>query len=287
MESLLLPFEFEFFRNGLVAAVLVGGLCGLIGVYVVLRGMSYIGHGLSHAVFGGAVLSYVMQWNFYLGAGLWGFIAALLINQTTRRYRIGADAAIGIVTTASFAFGVALISRVRKFTTNFEAALFGNVLGVTTQDVLVITLVSVVTLALVLFFYKELLFVTFDREVAYVYGIRVEWIDSLLSLILAAAIIVSMQTLGVTLIAAALVIPPITARLLTDNFGKMMLVSALVGALCAAAGMYLSFLVDMASGAAIVLVLAGVFVGVLAFRSVRDRGRALVIPPGDIRELYE
>ena len=287
MESLLLPFQFEFFRNGLVAAVLVGGLCGLIGVYVVLRGMSYIGHGLSHAVFGGAVLSYVMQWNFYLGAGLWGFIAALLINQTTRRYRIGADAAIGIVTTASFAFGVALISRVRKFTTNFEAALFGNVLGVTTQDVAIITLVSVVTLALVLFFYKELLFVTFDREVAYVYGIRVEWIDSLLSLILAAAIIVSMQTLGVTLIAAALVIPPITARLLTDNFGKMMLVSALVGALCAAAGMYLSFLVDMASGAAIVLVLAGVFVGVLAFRSIRDRGRALVIPPGDIRELYE
>ena len=287
MESLLLPFEFEFFRNGLVAAVLVGGLCGLIGVYVVLRGMSYIGHGLSHAVFGGAVLSYVMQWNFYLGAGLWGFIAALLINQTTRRYRIGADAAIGIVTTASFAFGVALISRVRKFTTNFDAALFGNVLGVTTQDVAIITLVSVVTLALVLFFYKELLFVTFDREVAYVYGIRVEWIDSLLSLILAAAIIVSMQTLGVTLIAAALVIPPITARLLTDNFGKMMLVSALVGALCAAAGMYLSFLVDMASGAAIVLVLAGVFVGVLAFRSVRDRGRALAIPQGDIRELYE
>lgn len=287
MESLLLPFQFEFFRNGLVAAVLVGGLCGLIGVYVVLRGMSYIGHGLSHAVFGGAVLSYVMQWNFYLGAGLWGFIAALLINQTTRRYRIGADAAIGIVTTASFAFGVALISRVRKFTTNFEAALFGNVLGVTTQDVAVIALVSVVTLALVLFFYKELLFVTFDREVAYVYGIRVEWIDSLLSLILAAAIIVSMQTLGVTLIAAALVIPPITARLLTDNFGKMMLVSALVGALCAAAGMYFSFLVDMASGAAIVLVLAGVFVGVLAFRSIRDRGRALVIPPGDIRELYE
>ncbi|HEY6041264.1 MAG TPA: metal ABC transporter permease, partial [Anaerolineae bacterium] len=142
MESLLVPFQFEFFRNGLVAAVLVGGLCGLIGVYVVLRGMSYIGHGLSHAVFGGAVLSYVMQWNFYLGAGLWGFIAALLINQTTRRYRIGADAAIGIVTTASFAFGVALISRVRKFTTNFEAALFGNVLGVTTQDVAIITLVS-------------------------------------------------------------------------------------------------------------------------------------------------
>jgi manganese/iron transport system permease protein/iron/zinc/copper transport system permease protein len=287
MEQLLLPFQFEFFRNGLVAAVLVGGLCGMIGVYVVLRGMSYIGHGLSHAVFGGAVLSYVMQWNFYIGAGLWGFIAALLINQTTRRYRIGADAAIGIVTTASFAIGVALISRVRKFTTNFEAALFGNVLGVTTGDVAVIALVAAMTIALVLYFYKELLFVTFDREVAYVYGIRVDWIDSLLSLILAAAIIVSMQTLGVTLIAAAIVIPPITARLLTDSFGKMMLMSSVVGGSCAAVGMYVSFLADIASGAAIVLVLAVLFVGVLAFRSARKQAERAVIPRGDMRELFE
>ncbi len=129
MERILEPFQFEFFRNGLVAAILVGALCGMIGVYVVLRGMSYIGHGLSHAAFGGAVAAYVMQWNFYIGAGLWGFAAALLINQTSRRYRIGADAAIGIITTASFAVGVALISRVRAFTTNFEAALLAMFSG--------------------------------------------------------------------------------------------------------------------------------------------------------------
>lgn len=131
MDVLLEPFQFEFFRNGVTVSLLVGALCGLIGVYIVLRGMSYIGHGLSHAIFGGAVVSFVMTWNFYVGAGLWGFIAALLINQTVRRTRISADAAIGVITTASFAIGVALISRYRRFTRSFDAALFGNILGVT------------------------------------------------------------------------------------------------------------------------------------------------------------
>src|SRR5687768_18231873 len=113
---LLAPFEYEFFRNGFIAAVLVGALCGFIGVYIVLRRMSYIGHGLSHAVFGGAVLSYVMQVNFYLGAGLWGFVSALLISAVAKKRQIAADAAIGVVTTAFFAIGVALISKFRRFT---------------------------------------------------------------------------------------------------------------------------------------------------------------------------
>lgn len=279
MSGLLEPFQFEFFRNGLVAALFVGGLCGLIGVYVVLRGMSYIGHGLSHAVFGGAVVSYVLQWNFYIGAGLWGFLAALLINQTTRRYRIGADAAIGIVTTASFAVGVALISRVRAFTTNFEAALFGNVLGVTTADVWVIAAVTALTALAVFFFYKQLLFTTFDRDVARVYGVRVEWVDTLLSLILASAIIASMQTLGVTLIAAALIIPPIIARLLTDSFSHMLLVSVVAGTLAAGAGMYLSYLIDVASGATIVLVAATMFLATLAYNRFRRRESLGVLAP--------
>ncbi len=269
MDTLLLPFQFEFFRNGLVAAILVGALCGLVGVYVVLRGMSYIGHGLAHAIFGGAVLSYVLQWNFYIGAGLWGFAAALLINLATRHARIGGDAAIGIITTASFAVGVALISAARQFTKNFEAALFGNVLGVTTPDVFIIAGVAALTLVAILAFYKELLFVTFDRHVAYVFGVPVAWIDVLMSLILAAAIIVSMQTLGVTLIAAAIVIPPITARLLTDSFNKMIVGATLIGALCAASGMLLSFYVNIASGATIVLVSTAFFLFVLAFKSIR------------------
>src|SRR5204863_8439967 len=114
-----------------------------VGTFVVLRRMSYIGHGLSHAVFGGAVVSYVMGWNFYLGAGVWGFISAALIHWTARKRQIGGDAAIGIVTTASFAIGVAIISRARRFTKNFDAALFGNILGVAPEDVFVVIGVTV------------------------------------------------------------------------------------------------------------------------------------------------
>src|SRR5437016_13224060 len=119
MHLLTDPWKYAFFRHGLEAGTLAGALCGLVGVYVVLRRRSYIGHGLSHAVFGGAVASYVIGVNFYVCAGIWGFAPALLINGLSRRKKIGADAAIGIITTASFAFGVALISQYRRFTRNF------------------------------------------------------------------------------------------------------------------------------------------------------------------------
>jgi manganese/iron transport system permease protein/iron/zinc/copper transport system permease protein len=241
----------------------------LLGVYIVLRGMSYIGHGLSHAIFGGAVVSFVMQWNFYIGAGLWGFLSALLINQTARRTRIGADAAIGVITTASFALGVALISRYRRFTQSFDAALFGNILGVTWNDVLVIGGVTLLVMAAVFFAYKQLLFTTFDSDVAHVYGVRTEWMDALFALMLAAAIIASMQVLGVTLIAAALVIPAITARLMTDSFHRMVFLSVAIGAASGVMGMYLSYYLDVASGATIVLLQSSIFGVVLAVESAR------------------
>jgi manganese/iron transport system permease protein/iron/zinc/copper transport system permease protein len=271
VSALLEPFGYEFFRNGMLAAVLVGGLCGLVGVYIVLRGMSYIGHGLSHAIFGGAVVAFVMSWNFYLGAGAWGFVAALLINQTARRTKINADAAIGVVTTASFAIGIALVSRYRGFTRSFDAALFGNILGVTPQDVLAIAGVAAMVGAVVFFRYRQLLFSTFDPEVAAVYGVRTQWVETLFALVLAAAIIASMQILGVTLIAAALVIPPITARLLTDSFGRMMLLSTGCGALTGFLGLYVSYYANVASGASIVLLQAGVFCVALVVASLRKR----------------
>jgi len=273
MDILLEPFQFEFFRNGVVVSLLVGALCGLIGVYIVLRGMSYIGHGLSHAIFGGAVVTYVMAWNFYVGAGLWGFLAAVLINQTVRRARISADAAIGVVTTASFAIGVALISRYRHFTRSFDAALFGNILGVTGQDVLVVAAVTLIVMLIIFFMYKQLLFTTFNTEVAQVYGVKTEWVDTLFSLALAAALIASMQILGVTLIAAALVIPAITARLLTDSFNRMIILSTITGMLTNLIGMYLSYYIDVASGATIVLVQATVF-GIALFASVAQKRAA-------------
>src|SRR5882724_7122241 len=259
LASLLEPLSYVFFRRALLASFLVGALCGLVGVYVVLRRMSYIGHGLSHAVFGGAVISYLMQVNFYLGAGLWGVASALLINEVAQRRKLGADAAIGIVTTASFAVGVAGISHQRRFTRNFEAALFGNVLGITPADLWMIAGVAMVAIVGILILYKPLLFTTFDQEVAEVYGIPTHWVNAAFALILAAVILVSMQVMGVTLIAAALVIPASAARLLTQRFDRLLWLASLIGAGVSVLGMYASYYLDLASGASIVLIGTAIF----------------------------
>lgn len=253
------PWGYEFFRYGIVAATLAGALCALVGVYVVLRHMSYIGHGLSHAIFGGAVVSYVTGVNYYLGAGLWGIASALLIGQVARRRQIGADAAIGIVTTASFAIGVALISRGNRFNQNFEAVLFGNVLAVNASQVLVLACTAIVSFLTILALYRQLMFMTFDPEVAPVYGVRSGLVDGCFTLVLAATIITTMQVLGVTLIAAALVIPPIVARMLSESFRSVLLISVLLGALCGFSGMYASYFLNIASGPAIVLTAASMF----------------------------
>jgi manganese/iron transport system permease protein/iron/zinc/copper transport system permease protein len=268
--DLVEPLQFEFFRHALIASTLVGALTGLVGVFVVLRRMSYIGHGMSHSVFGGAVVGYVAGFNFYLAAGIWGFLSALLINQTTRRRQIGADAAIGIVTTASFALGVALISRASSVTRNFDAALFGNLLGVSTSDIVVIATVLVATAAAVFFFYKQLLFVTFDPEVAPIYGVRTGVVDTVFSLLLAATVIASIRILGVTLIAASLVLPPVIARLITDRFAVMLVLSTALGAVLAFVGLFASYYLDIASGASIVLLSAGVFALTVAAVSIRN-----------------
>jgi manganese/iron transport system permease protein/iron/zinc/copper transport system permease protein len=273
------PLGYEFFRQGLLVSVLVGALCGLIGVYVVLRHMSYIGHGLSHAVFGGAVVAYVASIDFYLGAGAWGFMSALIINAVARTRRIGADAAIGIVTTASFAVGVALISRTRSFTRNFEAALFGNILGVTPLDLVVVGIVTAAVAVFIALFYKRLLFITFDPEVAPIFGVRSRRVDTLFALGLAATIVASINVVGVTLIAATLIIPASTARFLTDSFARMLVLSAVLGAASGAIGMYLSYWLDISSGATIVLLEAAVFVAAFVASAVRGRREAWAPAP--------
>ncbi|MGZ5291012.1 MAG: metal ABC transporter permease, partial [Actinomycetota bacterium] len=188
MDTLLEPFDYGFFRNGIVVATLAGALCGLVGVYVVLRGMSYIGHGLSHAIFGGAVASYALDVNFYLGAGVWGMVSAVLILLTARRRSIGADAAIGVISNASFAVGAVIISVIGSFTRNFEAALFGNVLGVSSRDVLVVAAVALFAGSAVFLQYRKLLFTTFDPEVAEVSGVSTARMDLLLAVMLTALI---------------------------------------------------------------------------------------------------
>ena len=267
---MLAPFEYEFFVRGLIVATLVGALCGLIGVYIVLRRMAYIGHGLSHAIFGGAVASYVMSINFFVGASVWGFVSAMLINLATRKRKIGADAAIGIVTTSSFALGIALISRFKSFTRSFDAALFGNILAVGDADVAAILIVGVVVVVVVFVGYKYLLFTTFEPEVARFYGVPTGWVDAGFALMLAAVIVVSLQVLGVTMIAAAIVIPPVSARLLTNDFGRMLVISIAIGAFCGLGGLYASFYVDVSSGPSVVLFSAAVFFVVLAYTTLSD-----------------
>jgi ABC-type Mn2+/Zn2+ transport system permease subunit len=267
------PLSHGFFRHGLEAGLLGGALCGLVGVFVVLKRMSYIGHGLSHAIFGGAAVAYVLNWNFYLGAGAWGVFSALLINGVARRRRIGADAAIGVITTASFAIGVALISSIHRFAINLEAALFGNILGVTTEQLIVLVVVLLFTGSVVFLRYRQLLFATFDPEAADAYGISTRRTDALLAFVLAATIVATMQALGVTLIAATIVIPAVIARLLTDSFAKMLGLSTAIGGIAGIAGMFASYYVDVPPGAAIVLMLAAVFAVLFVVTSFAARRR--------------
>jgi len=271
MDTLLEPFRYDFFVNGIAVATLAGALCGLVGVYVVLRGMSYIGHGLSHAIFGGAVASYALEINFYLGAGVWGFVSAVLIMLIARRRSIGADAAIGVITNASFAVGIVIISVIGSFTRNFEAVLFGNVLGVSSTDVAIVAAVALSAGTAVFLRYRQLLFTTFDPEVADVSGVSTARMDVLLAVLLTALITVCMSVLGVTLIAAMLVIPPVIGRLLTDSFHRMLWISVATGTFCGFTGVYLSYYLDWASGPAVVLTASVIFVAAYAVSTVRRR----------------
>lgn len=253
------PFQYAFFWRGFWAALLVGGFCGVLGVYVVLRGMSYIGHGLAHATFGGAVIGYALGQHIYLGAALWGCWSGLLMHRMARGRPIRLDAAIGIVSAASFALGVALMSRMRVVSRHFEAALFGNLLAVTPMDLRLILGVTVVGVLLLWVFYKELLFLTFDPEGAQVCGVPVGAVDTLFILLLAAVIVAALQVIGATLLAAAIVIPAATARLLTQSFHRMVGWAAGLGALTGAGGMWASFYLNTASGATIVVSATAVF----------------------------
>jgi ABC-type Mn2+/Zn2+ transport system permease subunit len=274
LHAVLSPFQFEFFVNGLIVATLSGALCGLVGVYVVLKGMSYIGHGLSHAIFGGFAASALLGVNFFLGAGAWGFAAAMMINGVTRRRSIGSDAAIGVITTASFAIGVALIKRYGSGGKNPDSLLFGQILGVSDADVWLLAAVMVVAVLVVFFLYRPLLFSTFDPEVADVSGVATARVDALLTLVLAASILATMTVLGVTLVAATLVIPAVVARMLTDSFGRMLILATVIGAACGFVGMNLSYHLDIPSGPMIVLTGSGLFAVVFAATGRRGLRRA-------------
>jgi len=274
---MLLPLQYDFFVRAILVGTLVGGLCGLIGVYVVLRRMAYIGHGLSHSIFGGAVVSYIMSINFFIGASLWGFLSAILITITSKKTNVSSDSSIGIITTASFALGIALISRYKNFTRSFDAALFGNILGVTKEDLMSVIFVALLVSIVVFVIYKYLLFTTFDPVNAAYYGVSVGWVDTVFSLIMAATVVVSLQILGVTMIASTIIIPPVIARILTSNFNKMVIISVLLGAFSSLVGLYLSFYLDISSGPAVVLFSSFLFIISLIYSVVNRKIRIFLV----------
>jgi len=265
------PYGFQFFQHGIIVATIAGALCGLLGVFVVLRGMSYIGHGLSHAVFGGAAASAVIGINFFIGAGIWGVISGVLIARVARRRVLGADAAIGVVTTASFALGLALMNRYGQASKSIEAVLFGSVLGVKVADIVAVSLVAVFALAVIVVWYRKLLFSTFDPDVAQVSGVNVSVVEVVLLSLLSLTILVTMRVIGTLLISALLVIPAAAARMTTNSFSKLLWISPLIGAVTCFVGMNLSYHLDTSASATIILLDALVFIAVYTVAGTRNR----------------
>ncbi|MFM9112362.1 MAG: metal ABC transporter permease [Actinomycetota bacterium] len=271
--DLLEPYGFQFFRHGIVVATIAGALCGLLGVFVVLRGMSYIGHGLSHAVFGGAAASAVIGVNFFLGAGIWGVISGVLIARVARRRVLGADAAIGVVTTASFALGLALMNRYGQASKSIEAVLFGSVLGVRAADIVAVGSVAVMSLLIIVRWYRRLLFSTFDRDVAQVSGVNVGLVEAVLLALLSLTILVTMRVIGTLLISALLVIPAAASRMTTNSFTRLLWLSPVIGAVTCFVGMNASYHLDTSASATIILLDAIVFVVVYGVAGFKNRAK--------------
>ncbi len=259
IDLLLLPFNYDFFNRGLLMSILVGGICGLIGVYIVVRGLSYMGHGLSHSIFGGAMMSLSSGFNYYVGGIVWGIFSSILINEISRKKKIKPDAAIGLVTTASFALGIILISNSTNYFRNIESFLFGNILAISNEDLFVLSVVSCISLIFFFVYYKRLLFTFFDSESAKIFGVNVRLTEILFTIILSLVIISSMTSIGVTLLAAVLIGPALTARLLTNQFNRLVVLSSIIGICCCFSGMYLSFYLDYPSGPTIVILIAFAF----------------------------
>lgn len=253
------PLAYGFMQRGMLAATLVGVLCAIVGCYVVLRSMAFLGDALAHAVLPGVAIAYLMGTNLTAGALVAAVVVALLISFFSRQGAIKEDTAIGIVFAAALALGVALISSVRTYAVDLTHIMFGNVLGVSPTDLRLIAGIGAAVLLTLLAFYRQFLVVAFDPVLAATQRLPVERLRMLLLLLIALTIVVSLQTVGVGLVAAMLVTPGATAYLLTRRLPAMMAVAALIGALSSIAGLYLSYYINIASGAAVVLVATAIF----------------------------
>jgi manganese/iron transport system permease protein len=254
------PISYAFMQRSLLASLMVGILCAVIGCYVVLRGMAFMGDALAHAILPGVAIAYLLHGNLLLGGLIAAVIVALGIGFFSRQGELKEDTAIGILFAAALALGVALISTIRTYATDLTHILFGNILGVSPSDLWLTAGLGGAVMVTIILLYKEFLVISFDPVLAATLRLPAELLRNLLLVLLALTVVVSLKTVGVGLVTAMLVTPGATAYLLTRRLPAMMAVAAAIGAFSGLAGMYLSFYANIASGAAIVLTASGIFV---------------------------
>jgi ABC-type Mn2+/Zn2+ transport system permease subunit len=265
IDWLLEPLRHTFMQHAFVAIVLVGIICGVTGTFVTLRGLAFMGDALSHAIFPGVVIAYVLGGNFLLGALVAAVVVSLGIGLISQSTRISNDTAIGVLFAGAFALGIALISAQRTYTKDLATFLIGSILGVSRHDLYLTGAVGAIVLGAILVFRRELTIVAFDRTFAQATGLNLWLFDQLFLVLLSLAIVVSLQTVGNILVLAMLVTPPATARLLTDRLRTMAVLAAAIGALSGVVGLYASYHLGIASGASVVLVATGLFALVFCF----------------------
>lgn len=266
------PWTFEFMRRGLLAGALVSVVAAVVGSFVILKGMAFVGDALPHASFGGVAVAFALGENLYVGGGIAALITALLIGFISRRGVVKYDTAIGILFVAAFALGVAVVSRQENYTADLFSFVFGNVLAVSWNDVWLTAAIAALVLALVALFYKELLFTAYDPMMAAASGLPVGAIQYGLLALLALTTVIALQTVGIVLVVALLVTPAATAQLLTRSLPAMMALGAALGAAASLAGLYVAWYADLSASASIVLTATGLFA--LAFLFAPERGIA-------------
>lgn len=254
--------QYEFLQKALLTSIMVGIICGVIGCFIILRGMALMGDAISHAVLPGVALSYMLGINFFIGAVFTGILTAIGIGFISQNSRIKNDVSIGIMFTAAFASGIILIT-LMKSSTDLYHILFGNVLAVRPTEMLSTLVIGIFVLISIFVFYKELLVSSFDPTMAAAYGLPTKAIHYFLMALLTLVTVASLQTVGIILVVAMLITPASTAYLLTDRLWVMIYLSAGIGILSSILGLYFSYTYNLASGATIVLAATVLFI--LAF----------------------
>jgi ABC-type Mn2+/Zn2+ transport system permease subunit len=259
MEWLLEPLQFSFINRALIAAVMVGVVCPVLGTYVVLRGMAFFGDALAHTILPGVVIAFLLGWPLAVGALIFGILTAVGIGLLTDRGTLKEDTAIGVIFAGLFALGVALLSTSGNYTIDLAHFLFGNLLGVSETDLWIIAALGALVLLVIFLFYKEFLVISFDEVLAETLRLPLTFLRYLLLVLIAITIVISLQVVGIALMLAMFVTPAATASLLTRRLPWMMVLAASIGAVSAVTGLYASYYLNIASGAAVVLVATLIF----------------------------